>query len=340
MKLFSGVFCILCLLASISVSVLVFYQCYGVPVEGQKYHSDSAFLNHQKAAIIIRTPDQVPKQQANRTDWSNPGCREKKLSKYRPVFSGKVYDYPSIVHYAKLTWTGRAVSLNFREYTSVLSVYKFLKPERIIFHTYTDIVGKYWDIIESWKNVQIEVNKISRVRQIGGKSVVWIQHEADYIKLRALHNQGGLTLDFDVIIVNGTKLREEQKVAECVLAEEGEYINGGFHSCVKNSSFIAEWLEGYEQDYRPNLWIHNVSYKPAGLLLNKSTRVCYNVYLDDTISVHPNSGRTKEWLGNEVQWRTKTAAHYFIKQGIPNDGEGLLQENHSLGKLLQYVHQA
>ena len=279
-------------------------------------------------------------QTKNRAKLINPGCRERKLGKYKPVDTGRVYHYPPIVHYAKLNRAGRKVSLNFREYMSVLSVYKFVQPERIIFHTYSDIEGNYWDKVKKFKDVEVEVNKVPRVQKIGGKRVQYVEHEADYIKLRALHQHGGLTMDFDVIIVNGTKLRQEQRISECVLSQEGEYINGGFHSCIKNSSFVAKWLEGYETDYRPSLWIHNVSFKPTDILQSKTSDVCYNVYLDDTISVHPNAGQTRQWLGDKVQWWTKTAAHYFLKTGIPHDNERLLKENHSLGQLLQHVQEA
>ena len=111
------------------------------------------------------------------------------------------------------------------------------------------------EVIRQWKDVKIEVNKISRVRYIGGKPVTWIQHEADYIKLRELFHHGGISMDSDVIIVNATRLKYEQRLSECIISEEGEYINIGFQSCIKNSPFIKKWLEGYDTDYRPHLWL-------------------------------------------------------------------------------------
>lgn len=273
------------------------------------------------------------------TDKVNPGCIERKLAKYRAIDSGKVYHHPPLVHYAKLARGSKASSINFREFTSVLSVYKFLKPEKITFHTYGDITGRYWDEVNSWNKVHVELNKISPVRKIGGKPVRYIQHEADYIKLRALRQYGGLALDFDVVIINATRLHQKQRLSECVLSEEGEYVNGGFYSCIRNSSFVAKWLESYDQDYRPDLWLHNVSYRPTNLLIGGHFNgTCYNIHLDDTISINPNAGNRRYWLSNKVQWTMKTAAHYFVKTGIPNDGEGLLKQNHSLAHLLQYVH--
>ena len=275
----------------------------------------------------------------NTTSKINPGCLERKLNRYRAVDTGEIYHHPKIIHYVKLNGGGGPCSLNFREYTSVLSVYKFLQPEKFIFHVYTSMDGHYWEVIRQWKDVKIEVNKISRVRYIGGKPVTWIQHEADYIKLRELFHHGGISMDSDVIIVNATRLKYEQRLSECIISEEGEYINIGFQSCIKNSPFIKKWLEGYDTDYRPHLWLHNGSFKPASILLDKKDSVCYNVYLDDTICVHPNWGNQREWLRKDgVQWRSKTAAHYFVKSNIQNDNEKILGENHSLAELLQYVH--
>lgn len=274
----------------------------------------------------------------------NPGCRGKKrLKDYRAVDTGRVYHHPSIVHYIKLSrYGGGAPHINFREYTSVLSVHKFLRPEKIMFHTYSNsLAGKYWDLINSWTDVSIEVNKIPKVEKIGGKFVPYIQHEADYVKLKSVYNYGGIVLDFDVIIVNGTRLKRQQSLSECVLSEEGDYINCGFYSCIKKSPYIAKWLESYDTDYRPDLWLHNGSFRPMDFLLDKKSDVCYNVHLDDTICINPNWGKQREWLQKgAVNWRTKTAAHYFVKDSIANDGEGLLKENHSLADLLRYVHNA
>ncbi len=268
---------------------------------------------------------------------SNPGCEAKTLHAYKAVDSGKHYNHPSLVHYVKL---GSGMqNFNFREYTSVLSVYKFLQPKKIMFHTYTGFTGTYWDKIQEMKNVEMKVNRIDKIDTIGGKHVFWIQHVADYVKLSNIYKYGGTALDFDVIIINGTRLKHEQSLSECVLAQEQDFINGGFYSCVPNTTFVAKWLESYHKDYIPHLWLHNISYRPMNLLTDKDCKECYNMHVDETICFFPSWNVSKQWLEvGKVKWRTKTAAHYFVKNGIPNDGEGLLKEKFPLAELLQYVH--
>ena len=270
----------------------------------------------------------------------NPGCAARSLLQYKAVDTGRRYYHPPLVHYVKLSTT--ASELDFREYTSVLSVYKFLKPERIVFYTYSEIIGEYWDKILNFKNVTIEVQGVPVISTIGGKTVKWIQHIADYIKLSKVLEHGGLALDFDVLIINGTRLKLEQSLSECVLAVEIldpklDYINGGFYSCIKNSKFMSAWVHNYDTDYKPRYWVENISYFPLRLLTQK--KGCFNVHIDGTICISPSWRDRREWLKpNNINWRNKTATHYFVKKNIPYDGEGLMKEKFSLAEMIQYVH--
>ncbi len=142
----------------------------------------------------------------------NPGCFHTKggdiLGKYKSVDTGTVYHNPSIVQYTKLSRGNRPTMLTFKDYMAILSAYKLIQPERIIIHTYGNIEGKYWDITQKWNKTIVETSKAQRVSQIGGKSVSYIQHQADYIKLHGLLKFGGVISDFDVIVVNGTRLKQ------------------------------------------------------------------------------------------------------------------------------------
>ena len=269
-------------------------------------------------------------------EQTNPGCTYRRLKYYVPQRAPTVYNHPPLVHYAKFA-SGKMTTLNYMEYMSMLSAYKFLKPERILIHTDVEIHGKYWDRTQGWSGTTVEVNRVSRVGQFGGKRVRYVEHEADYVKLRQLYKYGGITSDFDVLIVNGTKLKEQQRVSECVLSREGNIVNIGFNSCIKNSSFIRLVLEGYETDYRPNSWLHNSALLPTDILRDKQ-RKCFNVYLDGTICLNPNSAQASTWWlsPNGVDWRKKTVAHYFVKDGYPKNDE-LLKADHSLAELFRYV---
>ena len=53
----------------------------------------------------------------------------------------------------------------------------------------------------------IEYSHVERVRDLGGRAPAWVQHEADFTKLSQVLLHGGVALDFDVVFLDGTKLR-------------------------------------------------------------------------------------------------------------------------------------
>ena len=67
---------------------------------------------------------------------------------------------------------------------ALMSAYKFLRPERIMIHTYTNLTGKYWDMVQKW-NTTFVVNKMDRVKKLGDKQVPAerITHQADFVKV-------------------------------------------------------------------------------------------------------------------------------------------------------------
>ena len=270
----------------------------------------------------------------------NSGCVKDTLDAYKSVQTLKQYDHPPIVHYIKLMRGMDSIHLSLREYLSMMSAYKFLKPAQIIVHSNTKIEGEYWDQAQKWVGTSVKINFVTRIAQLNGKRVKWTQHAADYVKVSQLLEYGGLVSDFDVIIINGTRLKEEQRKSECVIAQESDTLHTGFVSCIKDSFFVRQWLDTYHNDYQSSSWIYNSVNVPNNILLDKTNSVCYDVYLDNTIC-HPNEHDAPgEWLfhGGVPHWREKTAAHYYLKHiKLPPDDQ-LLAGDTSLGEMLRYVH--
>ncbi len=92
-------------------------------------------------------------------------------------------------------------------------------------------------------------------------------------------------MDFDAVILNGTKLRQMQEKSECVLGTDNTKCSrscAGFFSSVPDSTFIREWLHTYEVDYQPKAWIYNAGMKPSNILC--SCPKCFDVYADPQMS--------------------------------------------------------
>ena len=275
----------------------------------------------------------------------NPGCISKKMSDYKPRITSVLYHHPNIVHYVMFSTTPR-YQLIFRDYMSMLSVYKFLKPEKIILHTNTDIVGAYWKSMQEWKDSTVEINKVKRVPKLANVEVKYIEHEADYTKIKILCKYGGSIFDFDVIMVNGTKWKQNQKISECVLSLERNNLNIGALSCRKGSSFAQAWLYKYHNDYKQE-WTYNSGLVPANILRMLDTNdTCHNVYVDETLAQDPLYNQVKRWVdsSHSVNWKEKAAAHYYYAM-LPKFSqlkkedldERLLMQDSSLGDLFRHV---
>ena len=290
---------------------------------------------------------QYPSLYAEDLDSLNPGCKKpRSLAAYKPK-SPLRYHHQSIVHYAKMFPPDHPTSseeLSYKEYLSMLSYYRFLKPRVILLHSNINAHGKYWRKALKWKDTKVKLNKVSSISTMQGQQVIFWAHSADYVKISAVLEHGGIASDFDVIFLDAKRYREASEMAECIVACEGkedtcEKINGGFYSCAKNSLYMLNWLKSYHYDYRPWEWVYNAGDIPTQLLTNSSS-ACYNILVDETISKDPIFEDSKRWLKKDgVNWKNKIVTHYYLRyeaDNLPSD-ENLLKLENSFGDMLRHV---
>ena len=282
-------------------------------------------------------------------DALNPGCKKPRaLSAYKPLATSTLrYVHQSIVHFAKIFPPDHAKSkeeLSYKEYLSMLSYYKFLKPKLIVLHSNLEVHGKYWSKTQKWADTKVLLIKVPPISKLQGQDVIFWAHVADYVKIAALLEYGGIASDFDVIFLNADRYRAASQMVECIVACEGEgdkcsKINGGFYSCSKNSLYMLNWLRSYHYDYKPWEWVYNAGDIPTQLLVNSSS-MCYNVMVDETISKNPVFQESKKWLDkNGVDWKSKMVTHYYLRyeaSNLPSD-EGILKLDNSFGQMLRHV---
>ncbi len=234
------------------------------------------------------------------------------------------YEHPNVVHYVKIADKESDTELQLLDYVSILSVTKYYKPDKIVLHSNRNITGDIWRLVKLLNTV-IEEQYIERSPTIGRlhyKRPRAITHEADVHKLDIALREGGVVMDFDVIILDGDNLRRQQAVSECVLGMEREctFLNSGFISCTPNSTLVRKWRASYESDYR-NSWadyLYNSGEVPAKIL--RDCPSCYDVYLDPEICMNPDAGapggpgpgRDPWKVKNGVQWWNKTVVHVLL----------------------------
>ncbi len=175
-----------------------------------------------------------------------------------------VYKHPNIVHYVKLSNKNSKNELSFQEFLSIVSVDKFYEPDEIVIHCNNQVItGPYWEKLQKLNlKTPIHLRHTERIKSIGkDDSKPWfITHEADFIKVDTCYKEGGLFMDFDAVMLNGSKFREMQQKSELVIGTDKTgcfRVNAGCFSCVPQSNFVKLWLDGYENDYWSLSWIYN-----------------------------------------------------------------------------------
>ena len=270
----------------------------------------------------------------------NPGCKQRNpVNSYRPIIRAMNYRHPSIVHFAKFVKkASEPASLKFLEYMSMLSVYKIMKPEEIWIHSNGQINGKYWNLTQKWSGTAVKIIHNEKVTHFGKTKVTFFEHMADYTKLLQVLNNGGIAMDFDVIMINHTKLAEMQRLSECVLVQEGGAIRISFFSCIKGAPYLQAMIDSYHTDYRPS-WVYNAGAVPTRLLTAKRSD-CFNVYVETEICKPNYMDVHKTWMQhNKVNWRIKPAAHYYKRNlKLPKEDESILNGNSSFSEMLQYIY--
>ncbi|OWA51041.1 hypothetical protein BV898_15543 [Hypsibius exemplaris] len=236
---------------------------------------------------------------------------------------------PLIVHYIFLQ--EKPSDISFLDCMGVVSVMKNLQPDFIYFHTnYPDHFPfdnclKYH---EKWTTIKII--PIHRRFMINGKRIEFIHHEADILRLENLQKYGGLALDFDVIVINGQKLRDLLRDHTCIICDEPKFpelLNSGFMGCHVGARFPGLMLDVYHTDYRPNSWLFN------------SGTMAFRVWSAESTAVHVVPGVCNYPGGPErdsyfdqrghYNWTTgeKVALHTFIHDRKFGEQDAMTKES-------------
>ncbi|OWA50754.1 hypothetical protein BV898_15260 [Hypsibius exemplaris] len=248
-------------------------------------------------------------------------------------------DEPLIVHYV---WFHRnqlqPAAVTFLDCLGVLSVMKNLRPDVIFVHT---DVPDFWPfdpcnaIISNWTGLQLVPAHRSFV--VGGKRIHFVEHEADIIKLKLLRQYGGLALDFDVYLINGTKFREVYHAHPCVLSEERhQRLNNGFVACRRGAVYPQMILqESYVADYQPDQWVYNIGVRTYQLYHQHEE----TGYVQEGISDRPEWDRRLEFLTGperKHEWRDKIAHHSFLHDAS-YALESIERDDSSMGDMLNWI---
>ena len=175
-----------------------------------------------------------------------------------------------IVHYVRLFAEGQTGQLlHFVDCLGLYSVFLVLKPDRILLHTNTKDVWPF-DNCETSLNKTLDWSIVQTIltplqHSTNGTKITFIEHEADIRKLRALEEYGGVALDFDVVIINGSAVRDIWESTPCFVCWEPDRnsANLGFLGCrSRHARYPQLILQQYQVAYQPHCWSCNSGFVP------------------------------------------------------------------------------
>ena len=158
-------------------------------------------------------------------DWTQ-SCKQECINDAGPI--------PRIVHFLKLD--GGVFTV--REWISVMSARKFIKPKRIVVYSVGKINGSCW-----WRRTLPFVEhhilpKEVLIKKLNGVTLQYLAHQSDFIRNSLLYHIGGVYADTDMIIVKplDALLEDHQAV---VSREDTGYVSSALMLLRRNSCFMC-----------------------------------------------------------------------------------------------------
>lgn len=157
---------------------------------------------------------------------------------------------PNVIHFCfGLSPDHGGKPFSLVHYLAVRSAVETNRPETVLFHYRYEPTGEWWERARPY----LDLHPVEPLAALYGVPNPHYAHQADYIRLSALHEHGGIYLDMDVLCLRSF---EPLRRHETVLGEEGK--DGFYGLCnavilsAPGSWFVSKWLEGF--DPNTSLW--------------------------------------------------------------------------------------
>lgn len=239
------------------------------------------------------------------------------------------YLVPNIVHFI---WFGKEKTMTFVNYISILSAYKIQKPEILRLHCDHLPVGDYWNRLQS--EVTLDVVHHDPPKTIHGHKLSHVFHQGDVAKMEILLSQGGIYLDYDVIVLRS--LNPLRRYNNVFGKEHERKLNAGVILAQSHSPFIQMWYESY-RDYRPRHWDYNCAIVTYTLAQKHPDMVHveeYKLTTPDWLDRAKLFRSTIDWRGMRV-YCVHLMLHMDQRKRSPRTLEFM---NNTIGDVIRYIY--
>ncbi|XP_077984835.1 uncharacterized protein LOC144439422 [Glandiceps talaboti] len=268
-------------------------------------------------------------------------CKSENGSK-RAQSGPREYSQPVIPNIAHYIWFGCNV-FRFDHLIVVLSAYRVMKADEIMFHTDCEPNGVYWEEAKHTIPVlAVKERKVPSVVFNNSLKKSEIYHKSDIIRLQVLMQYGGVYMDNDVIVVNSL---EPLRHFDSVLGrEDPTRLNNGIILARKNSLFIKLYHDAY-QIYNRFCWNCDSIQFPNTL----AAQCPHLIHIDRDHLVKPGVMATEVIFENQFPWwRNHFTIHTWIRwyfdlpknenKTIDFNSENIKTLNTSYGEMCRFVY--
>lgn len=157
------------------------------------------------------------------TSWNWKDTDEEVACHHLPSAPTQKDPIPNVVHYVLLGQEGSLATVSYRTFLSIKAALLLLDPHALKIHTYgLNTSGPWWDSLSHSERITIVEYDRYSIHGPHGRPVddFLLQHQADFLRLAILRQEGGIYLDHDVFVLKPfTELLQSPR--DIVMGHEG-----------------------------------------------------------------------------------------------------------------------
>lgn len=238
---------------------------------------------------------------------------------------------PRIVH---IIWfTPDDPDFKFVHSASMLSIQRFIEPNRIVFWHDDEPTGTWWKFIRM-HIPNLELRKCVPPSQVFGNKIRSPEHQSDVARLQILIRYGGIYLDLDTIVLKSFENLMAYPVT--MGAESPELLGNGIIVARPNATFLRIWYDQY-RTFDDRLYNeHSVR-----LPMNLAREYPKLVHIEWDSLLRPNWFE-RQWLigeGKLWDWFNNYAIHLYLKyHKMEYSPQNIKFLNTTTGEILRYIY--
>ncbi|XP_077863513.1 uncharacterized protein LOC144347329 [Saccoglossus kowalevskii] len=236
---------------------------------------------------------------------------------------------PNIAHFV---WYS-CHDFHFYNLISMLSTYRIMKADRILFHTDCEPTGQWWE--EAKMIPVLEVVEREAPTSVFGQPLnpYWKTHPADITRIEVLLQYGGIYFDPDVFVVNSL---EPLRHYDFVMGRPREgRLNNGIIISTKESEFLKLYYENYK-NYNSTCYLCNsITYPNKIAFLHRDL---IHIELYTLVCSVKELWRTQ--IYDNFDWKnTRYSLHFFVKSVVePLNPISIKTLNNTAGEVARYIY--